>query len=190
MDELVDGALVAGLHAAQRPLRCLFDGDELRLIAGVGRCTDHVKLCGCVFIQTPESDFLRALGDVQAVLAVQVILGAVRLDDAGAVADIEDADLTALQEELRSEVRPDIDPLVDGDFLLHRHAAQGDHAVDVGVHRDDLVRLVETGDQEFVPGLFRGIALEILLIAGISDIHLLSLLLLSDAVVQHPGPGC
>ena len=70
-----------------------------------------------------------------------------------------------------AEIFPDIDALVDGDLLMHRHAAQGDHAVHVAVNGDNLVSLVQIGDEELVADLIGGVTLEIALIAGIADIH-------------------
>ena len=70
-----------------------------------------------------------------------------------------------------AEVGPDVNALVDGDFLVDRHAAQGDHAVHVAVDGHHLVGLVQAGDQELVPGLLGGVALEVALVAGITDVH-------------------
>ena len=100
-----------------------------------------------------------------------MILLAVRRDGTGTVTNVEDADFAALQEVMGAEVGPDVDALVDGDFLMYRHAAQRHHAVHVAVHGHDLVRLVQAGDEHFVSGFLGGVALEIALVAGITDIH-------------------
>ena len=54
---------------------------------------------------------------------------------------------------------------------MHRHAAQRDHAIHVAVDGDHLICLVQAGDEHFVAGLLGGVALEITLVAGITDIH-------------------
>ena len=171
MDKLVNGTLVAGLNAAQGALGGLLNGDELVLVAAMGRGRNHVEFGRVLGIVTLKSNFFVALRDVQAVLVVQVVFLAIRRDGAGPVADIENADLAALQEVMGAEVGPDVDALVDGDFLMYRHTAQRHHAVHVAVHGHDLVRLVQAGDEHFVSGFLSGVALEIALVAGITDIH-------------------
>ena len=200
MDELVDRALVAGLDAAQRALGGLLDGDELVLIAAMGRGRDHVELGRMLRVVALEGDLLVALGQVQAVLVVQVILLAIRRDRAGTVTNVEDADLAALQEIVGAEVGPYINALVDGDLLVHRHAAQRDHAIHVAVNGDHLICLVQAGDEHFVAGLLGGVALEITLVAGITDIHTGNCLLIKvivkkqtyfaivTSIIQHSAP--
>ena len=100
-----------------------------------------------------------------------MILLAVRRDGTGAVTNVEDADFAALQEVMGAEVGPDVNALVDGHLLMHRHTAQRDHTVDVAVDGHNLIRLVQAGDKHLVAGFLCGIALEIALIAGIADIH-------------------
>ncbi len=139
MDELVDGALVAAFQGAQGPLGGFLDGDELGLVTAVGRGGNHVELGRVGGVIALEGDFLGALGDVQAVLVVQVILHAVGLDGAGAFADVEDAHFPALQEVVGAEVGPHVDAFVDGDFLVDRHAAQGHHTVHVAVDGHSVV---------------------------------------------------
>ena len=171
MDELVDGALVAGLQAAQGTLGGLLQGDQLGLVAAVCRGGDHVELGGMLGVIALEGDLLGALGNVQAVFDVQVIFHTVGRDGAGAVTNVEDADLAALQEVMGAEVGPDVDALVDGNFLMYRHAAQGDHAVHVAVNGHDLISLVQAGDQHLIADFLGGVALKIALIAGIADVH-------------------
>ena len=185
MDELVDRALVAGLDAAQRALGGLLNGDELVLIAAMGRGRDHVELGRMLRVVALEGDLLVALGQVQAVLVVQVILLAIRRDRAGTVTDVEDADLAALQEVVGAEVGPYINALVDGDLLVHRHAAQRDHAIHVAVDSDHLICLVQAGDEHFVAGLLGGVALEITLVAGITNIHTGNCLLIKVIVKKQ-----
>ena len=171
VDKLIDGALVAGLHRAEGALGSLLDGDELILIAAVGRGRYHVEFSGVRRVIALEGDLLVALCDVQAVLVVQVILFAVSRDRTGTITDVEDADLAALKEIMGAEIGPDINALVDGHFLMHRHTAQCDHAVHMAVDGHDLIGLVQAGDQHLIAGLLRRIALEIALVAGITNIH-------------------
>lgn len=60
--------------------------------------------------------------------------------------------------------------------LIHGHTAQSDHAVYVAVNRDNLIGLVQAGDQEFGADFFGSIALEVALITGITNIHIITLL--------------
>ena len=172
VDELVDGALVAGLGAAQRPVIGVRHLDQAGLVGAVGRGRHHVELGGVGGISRGKGDFLGALGDVQAVLVAQLVLDAVGHHDAGGIlADVEHTDLAALEEIVGAEVGPHVDALVDGHHLVHRHAAQGDHAVHMAVDGHHLVGLVQAGDEHLIPHFLGGVALEVLLVAGITDIH-------------------
>ena len=60
-----------------------------------------------------------------------------------------------------AEVGPHIDALVDGDLLGHGHDAQHHHAVHMGVGGLHLVGLVEVLNEELLPELLGGVALNI-----------------------------
>ena len=64
MDELVDGALVAGVHAAQRAVVCISHLDQTGLVSAVRRSRDHVELGGMLRVGGSKGDFLGALRDV------------------------------------------------------------------------------------------------------------------------------
>ena len=136
----------------------------------MGRSADHVELGRLLCVVAGELHFLGALGDVQAVLVAHFIGNAVGCYSAGS-ADVENADLAALQEIVGAEVLPAVDPLVDRNLLGGGHAAQGHHAVHVGVHRHNLVGNVQVLDQKLVAQLLGGVALDISLICGITNIH-------------------
>ena len=172
VDELIDGAFVAGFHAAQRTMVCIGHLDQAGLISAVCRSRHHIELGRMLGISGSKGHFLGALGDVQAVLVAQLILHAVSHHDTGGIlADVEHTDLAALQEIVGAEVCPDIDALVDGHGLVHRHTAQRDHAVHMAVNGNNFICLVQAGDEHLVPHFLGGIALEIFLVAGITDIH-------------------
>ena len=164
MDELVDHSLVARFHRAQRLFRRVLDFDELRLIRPVCRGRHHVELRGIRRVFAGEQHFLRPLRDVQAVLVAQLVLYSVRRDAARA-ADVEDADLPALQKILRAEVVPDVDALVDGHRLCSGHAPQRHHSVHMAVHRHHFVCRIQVLDQKLFARLLCCIALEVPLVA-------------------------
>ena len=172
VDELVDGALVAGLDAAQRTMVRIGHLDEAGLVRAVRRSGDHVELGRMLRVGGSKGHFLGALGDVQAVLIAQLVLDTVGHHDAGGIlADVEHADLAAFEEIVGAKVGPDINALVDGHGLVHRHTAQRDHAVHMAVNSNNFIRLVQAGDEHLVPHFLGGVALEIFLVAGITDIH-------------------
>ena len=43
----------------------------------------------------------------------------------------------------------------------------------MGVNGNDFVSFVQAGDQKFIAGLFCGVAFEIALIAGITNVHII-----------------
>ena len=178
MDELVDGALVAGLQSTQRPLGSFCNGDELGLIGAVGGGGNHVEPGGILLIVGGKGDLLGAHGDVQAVLVAQRIAHAIGTDHTGTT-QIEDADLPALQHILGAEIAPDIQPLVDGDHFVNGHAAEGDHPVHMAVNADDFVSLVQSGDQELLAKLLGGVAGHILGMGRIANIHIFTPFLIS-----------
>ena len=45
VDELIDGALIAGLDAAQRTVICISHLDEAGLVRAMCRSGDHIELC-------------------------------------------------------------------------------------------------------------------------------------------------
>ena len=147
MDELVDHALVAGLRRAAGLLGRVGDLDEPVFIAGVGRGGHHVEFGGVGGVVRGKYDFLRAHGDVQAVLVAQRVHHAVHRHLARA-AHVEHAGLAALQEVVGAEAVPDVDAVVDGQRLVRGRDAHGDHAVHVAVHRDHLARHEQRFDQE------------------------------------------
>ena len=80
-------------------------------------------------------------------------------------------DFTALQDVLGTKIVPDIQALIQRNNLVHGHAAEGNHTVNMGVDRNHFISLVQTGDQELITSLLGGITLKIALIAGITNIH-------------------
>ena len=54
---------------------------------------------------------------------------------------------------------------------MYRHAAEGYHTVDVRVNGYDLVRLVESGDQELITKLLCRVTLHISLVCTVTNIH-------------------
>ena len=170
MDELVDDTLVAGLRIAAGALVGVGKGQEGRLAGLVGRSGDEVETCRVLRILAAEADLLRPLGNVEAVLEAELEALLVRLDEARA-AQVEHAGFPALQEVFGAEVGPDVDALVDRQNFMHRHDAEDDHAVDMGVGGLDGVRLIKAGDQELLAKLLGGIALDIIGSGGITDVH-------------------
>ena len=172
MDELIDGALIAGLDTAQRTMVRIGHLDETGLIGAVCRSGHHVELGGVLGVRGSKGDFLGALGDVEAVLVAQLVLHTVGHHDArGVLANVEHADLAALEEIMGAKIGPDVNALVDGHGLVHRHTAQRDHPVHMAVDGHDLIGLVQAGDEHFVARFLGGVALEVLLVAGVADIH-------------------
>ena len=72
--------------------------------------------------------FPGALCDIQAVLISHVEFLSVS-HDLACPANVEDTDLTALQEVVGAKILPAVDSLVNGNSLCHRHAAQCHHTV-------------------------------------------------------------
>lgn len=180
VDELIDGALIAGLDAAQRTVICISHLDEAGLVRAMCRSGDHIELCRMLGVCGSKRNFPGTLGDIQAVLIAQLVLHTVGHHDArGVLADVEHTDLAALEEIVGAKVGPDVDALVDGDRLVDRHTAQRDHAVHMAVDSYDFIRLVQAGDEHLVAHLLGGVALEVFLVAGITDIHSGSPFLLS-----------
>ena len=68
VDELIDGALIAGLDAAQRTVICISHLDEAGLVRAMCRSGDHIELCRMLGVCGSKSNFLGTLGDIQAVL--------------------------------------------------------------------------------------------------------------------------
>ena len=172
MDKLIDDALVGSSHVAERLLVRVGDLQKLCLIAPVRGGGNHVELGGLGSVVAGEEDFLRAHGDVEAVLVAKLVDRAVD-GDLACTADIEDADLAALQEIVGAEVCPNVDALVDGDGLLDGHAAERHHAVDMAVYCHNGIGNVQVFDQEFLPELFGGIAFYIIRVCCVTDIHVL-----------------
>ena len=171
VDKLVDGALVAGFQGAQRALGSVSQGDQLGFVTAMGRSTDHIELGGLGGIIAGKGNFLGALGDVQAVLIAQVIGHAVCGNGTGAITNVENADFAALQEIVGAKVCPNVNALINGHDLVDRHAAQRDHAVNMAVNGNHLICFVQIGNQELIADFLGGIALEVTLIAGITNIH-------------------
>ncbi len=91
--------------------------------------------------------------------------------DRTVAANIEDADFAALQQEMGTEGTPDIDALVNRDSFVYRHAAHRNHAIHMGINGLDLIRLVQSVNQEFLADFLRCVALEIALVGRIANIH-------------------
>ena len=99
VDELVDGALVASLDTAQRTVICIGHLDQAGLVRAVRGSGHHVELGGMLRVSGSEGHFPGAFGDVQAVFIAQLVLDTVGHHDTGGIlADVEHADLAALQE--------------------------------------------------------------------------------------------
>ena len=64
VDELIDGAFVAGFHAAQRTMVCIGHLDQAGLISAVCRSRHHIELGRMLGISGSKGHFLGALGDV------------------------------------------------------------------------------------------------------------------------------
>ena len=141
----------------------------------MGRCAHHIELGRIFRILALKVNLLGSLGDVQAVLVAH-LEGLSVCGNAARAADIEDADLAALQEIMGAEVLPAVDSLLNGNLLCGRHAAQRHHAVHVGIHGHYLVGHIQVLNQELLPQLLGGVALYILLVCGITNIHFLFLL--------------
>ena len=174
MDELVDHPLVAGGRVAAGFLGRVRDFDQFVLIAAVRRRGNNVELCGLLRVVRAEKHFLRAAGDVQAVLVAQLVHRSVHAHLSGA-ADVEHAAFPALEEIIRSEVMPDVDALINGYFAIHRHDSQRDHPVHVAVNSRYLIRLKQFFNQELPADLLCGVAFEILLVAAVPNVHVRSL---------------
>ena len=196
MDKLVDGALVAGFQRTQGLFGRVGDLDQLVFIAAMGGSGNDIEFGRLGRVVALKIDFLGALGDIEAILISQLVHGTVH-GYAARAAHVEHAALPALQEIIGAEVMPDIDSLIDAHLFIHRHHAQRDHAVHMAVHGDDLVRRKQLFDQELLAGLLGGIALEVALVAAVTNIHLDLLLndYLSDSQKPHPAvflrsPAC
>src|SRR5690606_4018400 len=97
-DELVDRALVAGFQRSAVERHRVLDRQLLRLEARVRRRRGEVELGRVGGIVRGEGHVLAAHGHVQPVLRPQRVLGAVDGDLAGAAADVDHAQLAALEE--------------------------------------------------------------------------------------------
>ena len=134
MDVLVDDALVAGLAAAQRALVGLVDVDVDVRVGLVRRAGVDVELGRVRAVLALHLDLLRAHADVQAVVLLELVDGAVHSDGALA-ADVDDAHLAALEEGVGGQLLA-ADQLHG---LRHRHHAAGDDAVKMGIGEHGLV---------------------------------------------------
>lgn len=170
VNELVDGALVAGLHGAQGPLGSVGQFDQPGLVGAVGGGGNHVELGRALAAVAFEGHDPGAPGDVQAVLVAHGVDGAVHGNLARA-ADIEHTQLPALQEILGSEIGPDVNALVQGHHLIYGHTAQGDHPVHMAVNGHHLVGAVQVLDQELVAQLLSGVALHVALVGRVPNVH-------------------
>ena len=170
MDELVDNTLVAGHGIPAGALVGVREGQEGRLAGLVSRSGDQIESCRILRVLAAKADLSGTLGDVEAVLEAELEALFIRLDKARA-SQIEDTGFTPLQEIRGAEVGPDVDALVDGEDLMNGHDAEDDHTVDMGIGGLDGVRLIEAGDQELLPKLLGGIALDIIGSGGITDVH-------------------
>ena len=170
VDELVDDPLVGGSPIPQRFFGRIGEFQQLGLIAAVGGGGDHVELGGLGAVRAGKPDLLGPHGDIEAVLIAQLIDRAVYGDGPGA-ADVEHTDLPALQEIPGAKVGPHVDALVDGHGLADGHTAQGDHPVHVAVSGHHLIGLIQVFNQKFIPKLLGGVALYVLGMDGITDIH-------------------
>ena len=171
MDELVDDPLVGGGPVAQRLLGRVGDLEQAGLIAAMGGGGHHIELGGLGAVLAGEQNLLGPHGDVEAVFIAQLIDGPVYGDGALA-ADVEHADLPALQEVVGAEVGPHVDALVDGDGLADGHTAQGDHPVHMAVDGHHLVGLIEVFNEELAAQLLGGVALHVVRMSRIADIHI------------------
>ena len=178
MNELVDHPLVAGRRVAAGLLRRVRNLDQLVFIAAMRRRRNQIELCGVLRAVGGEKHFLRALRQVQAVLVAQLVNRTVN-GHFSAPANVEHTALPAFQEILRPEIVPDVDALVDGNRLFHRHNPHRHHPVHVAVNRFHRFRRKQFFNQEFLPGFLRRVAFEIPLIAAVANIHV-SLPHLSD----------
>ena len=170
VDELVDDPPVGQSRVAAGPLGRVRQTQQARLIAAVGGGGDDVEFGGGGGIVAGEKDLLRAPGDVQAVLIAHGVDRPVHRHAAGA-AQIEKTGLPPLQKEMGAEAGPHIDALLDGHRRAGGHAAHGHHAVHVAVHRRQLAGTEQGLDEKLPAQLLRGIALHILRICGITNIH-------------------
>ena len=170
VDELVDDTLVAGFGISAGALVGIGEGQEGRLAGLVGRGGNEIETCRILRILAAEADLFGSLGDVEAVFEAELKALLIRLDEARA-AQVKSTGFPALQEVFGAEVGPDVDALVDREDFMHRHDAEDDHAVDMGVGGLDGVRLIEVGDQELLPKFLGGIALDIIGSGGITDVH-------------------
>ncbi|MPM40373.1 hypothetical protein SDC9_87013 [bioreactor metagenome] len=187
MDKLIDDPLVGGLHRAAGTLVGVLHRDEGGLADLVGGRGNQIKPGGVSGILAGKADGFGLLGNIQAILKAQLILHTVGLDDAGA-AQIEYAGLPALQEIVGAEVGPNVDPLIDGDRLVHRQDAQHNHPVHMGVDGGDLIGLIEVFDEELIPQFLGCIALHVPLVGGITNIH--RILLTLSASDESGNPRC
>ena len=160
VDELVDDALVGVFLAAAGALVGVLDGDEGGLAVLVRGSGDEVEARGLLLVAAAEHDGLRAAGDIQAVLKAELVLHAVGLYPACA-AEVKDTGFTALKEEVRAEVCPDVDALVDRQSLVHGHDAENDHTVNMGVDSLHGIGLIKVLDKELFSQLLCGITLYI-----------------------------
>ena len=176
VDELVDDPGVGGLRRAAGALGGVVKFQQSGLVASVGRGGHQIEPGGIFGTVAGEDHVLCPHGDIQAVLKAQTVLLPVHGDGAGA-AQVEHAGLPALQEDAGAEVGPHINALVDGDLPGHGHDAQDHHAVHVGVGGLHLVGLVEALDEELLPELLGGVALDVVGVGGITDIHFITILL-------------
>lgn len=175
MDKLVDDPGVGGLRRAAGALGGVVKFQQPGLVASVGGGGHQIEPGGIFGTVAGEDHVLCPHGDIQAVLKAQIVLLSVHGDGAGA-AQVEHAGFPALQEEAGAEVGPHIDALVDGDLLGHGHDAQHHHAVHMGVGGLHLVGLVEVLNEELLPELLGGVALNVAGVGGITDIHLITIL--------------
>ncbi|MNV58183.1 hypothetical protein D3C71_1505430 [compost metagenome] len=99
-DVLVDGALVAGFQRAAIQCHRVLDRQLLGFKARMGRGRGQVELRRVGGILRSEDDVLAAHRHVQAILRPQRVHGAIDGDRTGAAADVDDAQLAALQERM------------------------------------------------------------------------------------------
>ena len=86
------------------------------------RCAYHVELSRCRCVVTGKIYFLGSLRDVQAILISHLEFLSVSHNPAAA-ADVENADLAALQEIVCAEILPAVNSLIYGNSLCGRHTS-------------------------------------------------------------------
>ena len=130
MDVLVDCPLVGVLEGAKVLVDGLIVRDESDRARLVGRTCENVELGRLGLVDAPEGDLLRAHGQIEGIIVLDLIVLAVDLDDSIA-ADVDRSKLSSLQKIMDAEVLPGVDVLLEVDLLVHRHGTHGDDPVDV-----------------------------------------------------------